>query len=45
MTQTTLETGTYEIIRNRLLNQGSELRNRPVGQTALPLPHLHDDII
>ncbi|MGB1120757.1 MAG: DNA repair ATPase, partial [Saprospiraceae bacterium] len=28
MTQTTLETGTYEIIRNRLLNQGTELRNR-----------------
>ena len=27
-TQTTLETGTYEIIRNRLLNQGTELRNR-----------------
>lgn len=28
MTQTTLETGTYEIIRNRLLTQGSELRSR-----------------
>jgi hypothetical protein len=28
MTNQTLETGTYEIIRNRLLNQGTELRNR-----------------
>lgn len=28
MTNQTLETGTYEIIRNRLLTQGTELRNR-----------------
>ena len=28
MTNTTLETGTYEIIRNRLLTQGTELRSR-----------------
>ncbi|MFK7948388.1 MAG: DNA repair ATPase [Saprospiraceae bacterium] len=28
MTNTQLETGTYEIIRNRLLTQGSELRSR-----------------